>query len=528
MDKVTSDLMICYYRLSSEDGDVARGNAAESFSISAQRLCVQNFLASRPDLEGTVEEIVDDGYSGTNMNRPGMQRLLSLVKSGSVKTVIVRDLSRFSRNFLEGGHYLEFVFPAYGVRFISINDHFDSADYGESTGGLELGITNLLNQLYSRDLSRKIKSVTDRKKLNGEYAFGAVPYGYQKGEQKNTIVVDPPAADVVRQIFQWASQGISITQIARRLNASGTETPSSYLAKVRSRYKVRKFWTYESVRNILQNRIYTGDTEAFKSHVVKVGSNRTKLLTEAERPIIPHTHEPIVSRELYFLARSTVQKTAPKTPTGSPPSLLQPYLVCGCCGNRLVKGKASNKNWRCASARYVPESGCAEVCISDADLQAILIRAINMQCQLRDARLETYQRQFESHASKRRAINARMQRVQAEIHRRQEELMSLYEAHVGGRLSKESFTEKRESLLLAQNEKKRQLAQLESDWELLCAEEETAKKEERQTSVLSPYHEISALDPALMRELVCEILVFNRQKIQINWKFPDFTSEFVE
>jgi hypothetical protein len=528
VDKVTSDLMICYYRLSSEDGDVVRGNAAESFSISAQRLCVQNFLASRPDLEGTVEEIVDDGYTGTNMNRPGMQRLLSLVKSGSVKTVIVRDLSRFSRNFLEGGHYLEFVFPAYGVRFISINDHFDSADYGESTGGLELGITNLLNQLYSRDLSRKIKSVTDRKKLNGEYAFGAVPYGYQKGEQKNTIVVDPPAADVVRQIFQWASQGISITQIAQRLNASGTETPSVYLAKARGRYKVRKFWTYESVRNILQNRIYTGDTEAFKSHVVKVGSNRTKLLPEAERPIIPHTHEPIVSRELYFLARSTVQKTAPKTPAGNTPSLLQPYLVCGCCGNHLVKGKASNKNWRCASARYVPESGCAEVCISDADLQAILIRAINMQCRLRDARLETYQRQFESHASKRRAINARMQRVQAEIHRKQEELMSLYEAHVGGRLSKESFTEKRESLLRAQNEKKQQLAQLESDWELLCAEEETAKKEEQQTSALSPYHEISALDPALMRELVCEISVFHRQKIQIEWKFFDFTSELVE
>ena len=106
--------------------------------------------------------------------------------------------------------------------------------------------------------------------------------------------------------------------------------------------------------------------------------------------------------------------------------------------------------------------------------------------------------------------------------------MSLYEAHVGGRLSKESFTEKRESLLRAQNEKKRQLAQLESDWELLWAEEETAKKEEWQSSALSSYHEISALDPALMRELVCEILVFHRQKIQIEWKFSDFASEFVE
>ena len=355
-----------------------------------------------------------------------------------------------------------------------------------------------------------------------------MPYGYQKGEQKNTIVVDPPAADVVRQIFQWAAQGVSITQIAQQLNASGTETPSVYLAKVRGRYKVRKFWTYESVRNILQNRTYTGDTEAFKSHVVKVGSNRTKLLPVAERPIIPHTHEPIVSRELYYLARSTVQKTAPKTPTGNTPNLLQPYLVCGCCGNRLVKGKASNKNWRCASARYVPESGCADICISDADLQAILIRAINMQCQLRDARLETYHRQFESHASKRRTINARMQRVQAEIHRKQEELMSIYEEHVGGHLSKESFTEKRESLLHVQNEKKQQLARLESDWEQLSAEEETTKKEERQTSALSSFHEISALDPTLMRELVCEILVFHSQKIQIIWKFKDFTNEFIE
>ena len=106
--------------------------------------------------------------------------------------------------------------------------------------------------------------------------------------------------------------------------------------------------------------------------------------------------------------------------------------------------------------------------------------------------------------------------------------MSLYEEHVSGRLSKESFTGKRESLLCAQNEKKRQLAQLESDWELLSAEEATAKKEERQTSALSSYHEISALDPVLMRELVCEILVFHRQKIQINWKFPDFISEFAE
>ena len=142
----------------------------------------------------SFEEISDDGYSGTSMMRPGMRRLLQLVDQGVVRTIVVRDLSRFARNYLEAGHYLEFVFPSYGVRFISINDQFDSAQMGESTGGLEFAIKNLINQMYSKDISKKIKSAVDLKKMNGEYVYGTAPYGYKKGEVKNTIVVDAPAA----------------------------------------------------------------------------------------------------------------------------------------------------------------------------------------------------------------------------------------------------------------------------------------------------------------------------------------------
>lgn len=218
-------LKIKYLRLSMEDNDVATGYGAESVSIGSQRLCIDQYITAHADLGTGFEELIDDGYSGTNFNRPGAAQLLKLVEEGCVETIIVRDLSRFARNYLEAGHFLEFVFPAYDVRFISINDNYDSKLLGESTGGLQIAVRNLVNQLYSRDISIKIKSAVDLKKLNGEYVYGTAPYGYMKGEKKNTIVVDEKAAATVRQIFAWAADGVTVTQIAAKLNAAGVMTP---------------------------------------------------------------------------------------------------------------------------------------------------------------------------------------------------------------------------------------------------------------------------------------------------------------
>ena len=234
---------IIYLRLSKEDGDVASGTEEESCSISSQRTCIHRYLREHHMDPDSFEEIVDDGYSGTSMHRPGMSRLIKLVEQGRVRSVIVRDLSRFSRNYLEAGHYLEFVFPTYGVRFISINDQFDSDAVGESTGGLELAIRNLINQMYSRDISKKIKSAVDIKKLNGEFVYGTAPYGYKKGPKRNTIVIDETAAIIVKKIFLWASTGESCSDIAKQLNAEGALTPSVYLAAIGGKYKTKSVWT---------------------------------------------------------------------------------------------------------------------------------------------------------------------------------------------------------------------------------------------------------------------------------------------
>lgn len=155
------------------------------------------------------------------------------------------------RNYLEVGYFMEYVFPYYGVRVISINDHFDSWIAVDSSGGLEVALKNLMNECYSRDISRKISSAVHVKKMSGEYCYGAVPFGYKKGGKKNTIVPDQETADIVRYIFSLACEGNTISQIAKRLNMEQVITPSKYLA--RPNYKVVERWGYESVRNILSN-----------------------------------------------------------------------------------------------------------------------------------------------------------------------------------------------------------------------------------------------------------------------------------
>lgn len=310
-----SQIDASYLRLLLEDEEVAKGEQDESISISSQRLCISEYAKSHPEVPSEWTEFVDDGHSGTSMERPAMKHLLQLVAMGRVRTIIVRDLSRFARNYLEAGHYLEYIFPAYNVRFISINDNYDSASVSDGDSkGFEIAVRNLLNEWYSRDISRKIKSAVDIKKMNGEYVYGTAPFGYKKGEKKNTIVIDPVAAEVVRRIFTSAVDGMTTSEIAKMLNEEKVTTPSVYLADVRGKYKTYEYWTFESIKNILINRIYTGDTVPFKSHVVKVGSNRVKMIPEEEQIVIPNTHEAIISREMFYQARLVI-KSNKKTKT---------------------------------------------------------------------------------------------------------------------------------------------------------------------------------------------------------------------
>lgn len=520
---------IIYLRLSKEDGDVVSGTEEESCSISSQRTCIHRYLREHHMDPDFCEEIVDDGYSGTSMHRPGMSRLLKLVEQGRVRSIVVRDLSRFARNYLEAGHYLEFVFPTYGVRFVSINDRFDSDAVGESTGGLELAIRNLINQMYSKDISKKIKSAVDIKKLNGEFVYGTAPYGYKKGPTRNTIVIDAPAAVIVKKIFLWASTGESRSDIAKRLNAEGVLTPSVYLAAIRGKYKTKSVWTYESVRNILQNRIYTGDTIPFKSHVVRVGSDRTKAIPEDQQIVLPNTHEAIVSRELFFQARNAQKRYAPRTmDPNRQPYLFTSLLVCGCCGNRLIRGKVQNKEWRCTTHRYDPTAACKDVRFNDEKLSGIVLRAIQTQSKLLDAKVKRLRINSRFTKTTEEVVQSECRSLRKELDKIYAEKMEAYEKYVAKTISKEDFLIIKASYATSEQTVTAQLNFAEEKLANLTEQLKLDAHHIASSKPLIDYQEIEMLDPDILKELVERICIYPDGRIKIIWNFSDEVSELLK
>lgn len=511
---------ILYLRLSKEDGDTETSGIDESCSIQSQRTCIKQYLRSNGFRSESFSEIADDGYSGTTMNRPGMNRLIKLVEAGKVRTVIVRDLSRFARNYLEAGHYLEFVFPIYNVRFISVNDRFDSMETGESTGGLDLAIRNLINQMYSNDISRKIKSAVDLKKLSGEFVYGTAPYGYKKGKTRNTIVVDEPAAQVVRQIFEWAAGGTTVTVIAQKLNAASVPTPSVYLADIRGKYKTRSSWSYESVRNILSNRIYTGDTVPFKSHVVRVGSNHVKQVPEEMRQIIPDTHEAIVSRERYYRAL-TVIKSVKKSRGRRSDNPFTSLLICGCCGNRLSKGKEKNKTWLCSMHRYNPKTDCKSVRIDNDRLEQIVLRAVTKQCSLLDAKIQSVKKESDSAKSDDYTLENECRALRRQIDRIQADKMTLYEKYACGDIEKEAYASGKSTLSAREEELKAQCVTAEQKQALLKEKISMSGDRISAAEKVVPYRELTKLTPELAEKLIKRIVIHPDESIRIEWNFSD-------
>ena len=210
-----------YLRLSLEDGE-----GEESNSISSQRKLLLEYIGRNKEWQGMeVAEFQDDGFSGTNMDRPGVQELLKQVKRGMIQCILVKDMSRFSRDYLELGDYLNQIFPFLRVRFIALNDHYDSKNHDGNTIGLDTAFQTLLYDLYSKDVSVKVKSAVKNKCERGEYVFGQVPLGYAKSRtEKNVVVVEEKEAKIVRYIFSLAIEGFSSGQIAKKLFEEGIHT----------------------------------------------------------------------------------------------------------------------------------------------------------------------------------------------------------------------------------------------------------------------------------------------------------------
>ena len=342
-----------YLRLSKEDDDIAKSETLQSNSIENQKEYIEDYLQSKPEIR-VVDFYIDDGYSGVNFDRPDFQRMLQDIKDKKINCVIVKDLSRLGRNYIEVGKYIERLFPFLGVRFIAINDNFDSADDAALSNNIIVPFKNLINDAYCRDISIKIRSHLEVKRKRGEF-IGAFPvYGYMRGEDKNKLIVDPCAAEIVKEIFAMKMEGLSQQAIADELNRLGVLSPAEYKKEQGSGYKTvfqthsRAKWTAVAVLRVLTNEVYMGTLiqgkESTPNYKVRVREKKPK----EEWIRVENAHEAIISRTDFELISDILQKDTRVSTGKSAVSVYSGYLVCADCGCSMVRKKV-----RSGSLEYV-------------------------------------------------------------------------------------------------------------------------------------------------------------------------------
>ncbi len=326
-------VLATYLRLSKEDEDILYERKEESNSIRTQRLLLQGYISQCDDLrEYQIMEYVDDGYSGKNFDRPEIKRLLSDVRNNRIQCIMVKDFSRFGRDYVEVGNYIEKVFPFMGIRFIAVNNRFDSITMkaGE-VPDMDFSFQNLIYDYYSVENSIKTKKVQEKRRQEGKYMSVYAPYGYLKDPQDNNhLLIDEEAAMHIRDIYAWYLEGKTKAEIARILDARKVLTPAEYMTAKGSNYNWRYKesqgkWCGAIIGRILRNRIYTGTLVSGKTESIEIGGKRVRYKKKEEWCSIKNTHQPIISKELY----EEVQN-----------------LAINYKGNKNNRGSKSNKNNR--------------------------------------------------------------------------------------------------------------------------------------------------------------------------------------
>lgn len=331
-----------YLRISKEDEDIGGYGKAESGSIHAQRTLCSAFVKRHPEME-LYDIYTDEGYSGSTFERPAVQRLLADIHAGMVNCIVVKDLSRFGRDYIQAGQFLQKIFPSLGVRFIAVTDQYDSLTADQAESSLIVPIKNFVNDAYCLDISNKVKSHQKVKRKNGDFIGAFAVYGYSKNtEHKNRLVPDLYAAQIVRFIYVWKLEGMSLCAIAKKLNALGVLSPMEYKRSKGERFATGfaagkpAAWSAIAVKRILQNEIYTGTMVQGKSEKIsyKLKTIRQKPKKQWER--VAQTHPPIISKELFADVQSLL--TAGARDTDSQQAyLFHGRLVCADCQKSLIR-----------------------------------------------------------------------------------------------------------------------------------------------------------------------------------------------
>ena len=331
-----------YLRLSKDDMEEG-GAKSESNSIANQRELLRSFVKSQPDIQ-IFDIYVDDGYSGGNFDRPEFKRMTTDIEAGKVNCVIVKDLSRFGREYIEAGRWIEKTYPALNVRFISVTDQFDSktADFSEKS--FVVPIKNFVNESYCRDISGKVRSHQKIKREKGEFIGAFAPYGYCKDpENKNCLVIDSYAADIVRKIFSWKIDGFSLGAIAEKLNVRHVQSPKEYKKANGENYNSgfhssdTPKWSAVQIKRILTNEVYIGNMVQGKQERISYKVKQRLDKPESEWVKVENTHPVIIRQNDFDVVQKLLQYDGRASKTSDSANFFSGFVFCGDCKTPMIR-----------------------------------------------------------------------------------------------------------------------------------------------------------------------------------------------
>lgn len=524
-----------YVRLSQEDM-----RAGESLSIEHQKLILTKYV--REQGWNLVDTYVDDGFSGTDFNRPSVQRLLSDAQTGRINLIICKDLSRFGRNYIEVGQYIDYIFPLHNIRFIALNDNVDTANR-DSNAMEMMPVINLFNEWHASSTSKKIKAVNLANAKAGKYTCANAAYGYTKADdEKHTPIIDPEAAEVVRRIFKLRSQGMSPRAIGDQLNAENIPIPSDYRCQkkgiVNTKY-TRHLWTQVQIRQILDNPIYLGKLAMMRVTSVSYKNHKKVRKDPSEWVVTEDTHKAIISQELWDKVREAEKAVSHGKRDGK--GVTQPLsgmLFCPDCGYKMKAAgrKRTLKSgelirecyYNCSSYVLHGKELCSTHYISQKQIEAVIIADIRSMAELVVKDEQTARAAFLSKKEQQtsRQSKADIKKLNDSKHRlaELENLMqSVYEDKVMGKIPEHicvSFLEKYEA---EQQELRAVIADLE---ERLSAEKQDREDVEEFIRRLKKYVDVQTLTRELGLELIEYVTVGaytpnEPREINIYYKFLD-------
>ncbi len=524
-----------YIRLSRED----EGDKVESCSVTSQREILKEYVKQHDDIE-LYDIYIDDGWSGTNFDRPDFRRMMSDINSGNVNCVIVKDLSRFGRNAVDSGYYLDTVFTQLRVRFIAINNAVDtfSGNMNAATHCITVGVQNVINESVAATTSVNVRASLNIAREKGHFIGSFSTYGYLKDpNDHHKLIIDEEVAPIVEQIFSWFIGGKSVLGIARELNAMGVPNPSAYKKLKGMKYHHRSLdssnglWPDSSVRRILKNQMYIGNMVQGKNQTVSYKIKQCRAIPQDEWIIVEGTHEPIIDKETFYKAQSLFNKHVKSTKKTNDVDLFAGLVRCADC-KRIVSKKTNNLSYgtyeyyRCSTHVRMDKNACSKHTIRIDKLKRAVL--ITLQKTIDTAtELSELVEEISKNPHKNRDTSHLRASLDLQLSEREKAFKmqtDLYPDMKSGLISMEEYLSLKKSI-------ENKIKSLDEKIESIKVSIEGADGISLSNDFMEAfkkYGEITELTRPMLIDLVDEILVGENERIQVNFKFKDSFEQVME